>query len=113
MATYADVTIVCGGLDRAADDKIAITNPLLLVEVTSPSTESYDRNAKLDSYRTIASLEEVLIVSHREPRLTVHRRTPSGWVVDEARAGGSIRLESIDATLKVDDVYRDPLEDLR
>ena len=113
VSTYPDVSVACGA-KRAADDPIAITNPVLLVEVTSNSTETYDRNTKLDYYRTIASLSEVVIASHREPRLTVYRRDASGaWVVEEARSGESVRLESIGGSLSVDDVYRDPLEDLR
>jgi Uma2 family endonuclease len=114
MAFYPDVTIICGDLVMAPDDPIAVTNPQALIEVTSDSTDDYDRGVKLTHYKTIPSLREVLIASHREPRLTMHRRDASGtWIVEEARSGESIRLESIGAVLKVDDIYRDPLEDLR
>jgi Uma2 family endonuclease len=110
VATYPDLTIICGEPQEAADDKLAFTNPLVLVEVTSNSTEGYDRGKKLDFYKTIDSLREVLIVSHREPRLTLHRRTDEhSWVVIEARPGGSVNLESVGATLNVDDVYSDAL----
>ena len=113
-ATYPDLSIACGGTQQADDDELAITNPVVVVEVTSNSTERYDRGKKLEHYKTIDSLQEVLIVSHREPRLTVHRRDGSGgWLVEEARAGQSARLESIGAELNVDDVYRDSLEEVR
>lgn len=112
VSTYPDVSLACGA-KRAADDPLALTNPVLLVEVTSNSTENYDRNAKLEYYRTIVSLCEVLIVSHREPRITIHRRTGSEWVTEEAKAGDTVRLDAIGGELKVDDVYRNPLEDAR
>jgi Uma2 family endonuclease len=111
VTTYPDASIVCGGAERASDDELAITNPIVLVEVTSNSTEGYDRGRKLEFYKTIDSLREVLIVSHREPRLTVHQRARDGsWIVVEARAGESVSLESVAATLNVDDVYGDDLD---
>ena len=52
--------------------------------------------------------KHVLIVSHREPWLTLHRRTPEGsWSIIEARNGGGVKLESVSATLNVDEVYTD------
>jgi Uma2 family endonuclease len=106
LATYPDLTIICGDPEQATDDKLAFTNPIVLVEVTSNSTERYDRTKKLDDYKTIDSLQEVVIVSHREPWLTLHRRTDDrSWTVLEARAGESVKLESVEATLSVDDVY--------
>jgi Uma2 family endonuclease len=111
LSTYPDGTVVCGGSKRAEDDAIAVTNPLVLVEVTSNSTEDYDRGEKLRHYQTIESVREIVILSHREPRLTLHRRTPDGWETVEAAAGDSIALESIGAVVRVDDVYGDGLED--
>jgi Uma2 family endonuclease len=113
LSTYPDGLIVCGGTQRAGDDALAVVNPTALVEVTSKSTEDYDRGEKLRHYQTIPSLREVLIVSHREPRLTVHRRGTNGsWISIDARAGESISLESVGAVIRVDDVDRDGLEDI-
>jgi Uma2 family endonuclease len=111
LTTYPDVAVVCGKTIRAADDPIAVVNPVLLVEVTSPSTEDYDRGAKLLHYRALSSVQEVLIVSHREPQLTLHRRDGDGWVELRASAGERIELRSVAAGLRVDDVYAGGLED--
>jgi Uma2 family endonuclease len=112
LSTYPDGAVVCGKTRRSAEDPLAVVNPSLLVEVTSKSTEEYDRTAKLEHYRLLQTLNEVLIVSHREPLLTVHRRAPDGtWSTVEARAGGSVHLVCTGAELAVDDVYRDGLED--
>ena len=112
LTTYPDGAIVCGGTQRAAEDPVAVTNPTVVVEVTSNSTEAYDRGEKLRHYRAIGTAREIVIVSHREPRITLHRRGDGDtWSSAEALAGGSLTLDSIAAVLHVDDVYRDGLED--
>jgi Uma2 family endonuclease len=114
LATYPDGTVICGETKRAADDPSAATNPTLVVEVTSASTEDYDRSKKLESYKMLATLREVLIVSHREPSLELHRRNASSaWTVTHARAGETLQLESVEARLVVDDLYRGRLEEPR
>ena len=62
IATYPDVAVVCGKLETAKDDRNAATNPVLLVEVLSESTERHDRGAKFAHYRHIASLREYVLV---------------------------------------------------
>lgn len=111
LSTYPDVAVVCGRTERAPDDPQAVTNPVLLVEVTSPSTEEWDRGEKQRYYRAIPSLREMLIVSHREARVTLLRRTEAGWDTLEARSGETLTLASLATALAVDDLYRDGLED--
>jgi Uma2 family endonuclease len=111
LSTYPDTAVVCGRTQRAADDPLAVVNPVLLVEVTSSSTEDYDRGEKLRHYKTLPSVREVLIVSHRGARLTLHRREPGGWTELAAESGGTIEISSLGARLAVDDVYREGLED--
>jgi Uma2 family endonuclease len=104
LATYPDVSIVCGPAAHAADDPNAITNPRFLVEVTSPSTEDYDRGEKLSQYKQLASLEAVFLVSHRTKRVTVVSRSGTRWDEREIRAGD--RVEFGDAiAFDVDDLY--------
>ncbi len=112
LSTYPDVSVVCGRTQRADEDPMAVTNPVLLVEVTSPSTEDYDRGEKLRHYKLIPSVREILIVSHRGPRITVHRRIAGDeWAVQELTRGEFVELTSVAGQLRVDDVYRDSLED--
>ena len=86
LSTYPDAAVICGRTLRAAEDALAVTNPVLLVEVTSTSTEEYDRGEKLRHYKGLPSLREVLFVSHRRAELTLHRHEDSGWVVYDGRA---------------------------
>ena len=111
LTTYPDGAVVCGGTQRAPEDAIAVTNPVVLIEVTSNSSEDYDRGEKLRQYQSIPTAREIVIASHREPRISVHRRGEHGWTASHAVAGESVSLESIGAVLRVDDVYRDGLED--
>lgn len=92
------------------EDPLAVTNPVVLVEVLSPSTQTYDRGDKLDHYKPIPSLREVVFVGCDERRIEVVRRTGDGWVRVEA-SEGEPAIESIGCTLAVADVYRDPLGD--
>jgi len=105
LTTYPDLSIVCGPLERDPRDPNAVTNPLLLVEITSPSTQDYDRGDKLEHYRRIASLQVVLIVSHAEPRVTVVRRDGEAWSTTEHRAGDVVALEHPSVSLSVSEIY--------
>lgn len=105
MTTYPDVSFVCGPIRRSTIDTDAIVNPTLLVEVTSKTTEAYDRGDKLAAYQSLASLRAVLFVSHREARITVVQREGDAWSTTDFIAGQRVRLSTPAAELAVDDVY--------
>jgi Uma2 family endonuclease len=108
VTTYPDGAVICGKVARAEDDALAATNPVVLVEVTSPSTEAYDRGPKLELYKHLASLREVLLVSHDRARVSIHRREEDGgWSSEDVRAGAEVDLRSIGARVPVDEIYRD------
>ena len=79
-ATYPDASVVCGPIEGDPSDSLGatITNPTLLVEVLSPSTEQEDRGNKWQHYQLIPSLEEYVLVSQSEARVERYRRLPSG-----------------------------------
>jgi Uma2 family endonuclease len=111
LTTYPDLSVVCGRVETAADDPDAITNPIVLVEVLSDSTEAYDRGAKAAHYRRIPSLREYVLVSQSEPRIEVFRRIEGGrWELHEARAGETIALDSLGVRIDVAAIYANPLE---
>lgn len=111
MATYPDVSVVCGRPETSADDPDALTNPTVIIEVLSPSTEAYDRGIKAQHYRAIPSLREYVLVSQSEPHIEVFHRAQGGrWDFFEARAGELLTLESIDCTIAVDEIYQLPAE---
>ena len=108
LATCPDGAIICGPLQQHPPSPSATAlNPQILVEITSDSSEEYDTTTKLEAYRTIPSLREYIVVSHRERRITVHRRSDEGpWTTRVAISGGSVAVESLALSLRVDDVYR-------
>jgi Uma2 family endonuclease len=104
LATYPDVSVVCGDLERALDDPNALTNPRLIVEVTSPSSEEYDRGDKLSQYKQLPSLGAVVLISHRRRQITVVSRHGASWLVREVRGGERVDLgEGLE--FDVDDLY--------
>ena len=109
VSAHPDASVVCGQLETDPDDPDAIVNPLVVIEVLSPSTEEYDRGEKLDAYQQLASLQEVVFVAHDEHRIDVVRREGAGWVTRSYRPDQAAELTSIGCTVDVSDVYRDPL----
>lgn len=105
--TYPDVTVVCGRVDRAPQDPMAITNPSLLVEVLSPSTEHYDLGEKLADYRRIDSLHEVVTVRVDARHVELWQRTDVGrWQWSEFDGAGTVlELSSLGVRLPLDEVY--------
>ncbi len=110
LATYPDLSVVCGSVELDPDNDHAITNPKVIVEILSASTEAYDRGGKFAHYRRIPSLMEYVLLSQDEPRIEVYRRNATGtWELHEALAGQTAKLTSIECELSVDEIYADPL----
>ncbi|MBI4472105.1 MAG: Uma2 family endonuclease [Acidobacteria bacterium] len=108
LATFPGGTVICGAFEQhAASPEATALNPMVLLEVTSDSSEEYDTVEKLEYYRTIPTLREYIIISHRERRITVHGRTDQGeWVTRVAISGGRVAVDSLGADLVVDQIYR-------
>lgn len=107
LAAYPDVTVVCGDPVVHEEDRNAVTNPLVLVEVLSDSTEGWDRAGKFRRYRKLASLRHYVLVSQRERCIEVYSRADDDtWVFAEALAGESAALDALGGALDVDRVYR-------
>ena len=109
VGTYPDVSVVCGQVELASEDRHgqSALNPTVLVEVLSPSTSAYDQGEKLDYYKQIPSLQEVMLVHHDVHRVVVWRRTGSTW--SSLEFTDLVELRSIDCKLGLDEIYRDPL----
>jgi Uma2 family endonuclease len=105
LTTFPDVSVVCGERIPSSIDKDAITNPTLLVEVTSPSTEDYDRGNKLSHYQQLASLAAVIFVSHKQRVVTVVRRTATGWEESDVHSGESVNLDVPRLSFAIDELY--------
>lgn len=106
LFTYPDLSVICGPL-QFTDGEDTVTNPSVLVEVLSPSTEAYDRGQKFLQYRQIPTLREYLLVNQHEPLLELFiRQEGSIWLLREA-AGLDARLEipSLQIAVSLAEIY--------
>ncbi len=105
LSTCPDVPVVCGEPKTSRIDINALINPTLLVEVTSSSTEDYDRSDKLSHSKQVPSLQAVLLVSHRTPGITLVQRTGAGWDERTFRGGERVALGAPAISFAVDEIY--------
>lgn len=111
LATYPDVTVVCGPWRRDPDDQNTVLNPTVLVEVLRPSTEEYDRGEKLEHYKRIPTLRACILVGHDRREMEIWTRDPAAtWQKAVKGRGEVVVIEAVDVTLDVDAVYEDAAE---
>jgi Uma2 family endonuclease len=105
---YPDASAACGDLQyKHINGLDALVNPVLVVEVTSPSTIRRDEGEKFVAYQAVTTLREYLLVSQEETRVTHYARREGGaWERrDVTDPDGSIELESVGCALKLRDIY--------
>ena len=109
LRCYPDASVYCGPLDYDADDAQAetATNPTILFEVLSKSTEAYDRGLKAESYRSIESLKAYVLVSQDRPHVELQERLSDGtWRLSWAAGlDGVLRLPDIEVELSLAELY--------
>jgi Uma2 family endonuclease len=106
---YPDAVVVCGEpIIEEMHGQEMLVNPILIVEVLSPTTEAYDRGAKFSAYQSITSFQEYLLIAQDRPHITQYVRQPHGkWLRSEVEGmDGELRLESLHCRLALSDVYR-------
>ena len=104
----ADLAVTC--VPREPGRRM-VMDPVLVVEVLSPSTEQIDRWRKVADYRTLPSIQEILLVFSDERRIELQRRTPDGWRVEDLIGQAEIALACCSEAIPLDAIYRDLLPD--
>jgi Uma2 family endonuclease len=105
---YADISVACGDLQFEQVNGIDIlVNPILIIEVLSDSTAQYDRTAKFQLYKSIASFREYLLVSQKEPCITQFvRQADDNWMPNEVMGlDSNLYLPTLDRTLALSATY--------
>ncbi len=104
---YPDVSVVCNKDEFTDEEEDTITNPDLIIEILSDSTEAYDRGHKFAHYRKLTSLKEYVLISQDERKIEIFTKNESGyWLyaeTDEDRF--EIILKSVSCKLNLNDVY--------
>ncbi len=107
LYTYPDVSIICGPIYFGDNRQDTITNPVVLIEVLSPSTENYDRGKKFEHYRMIETLQEYIVVA--QDRIHIEhfiRQDDHRWLlVDFFAADQAVQVGAINCTLSVELLY--------
>jgi Uma2 family endonuclease len=107
LYAYPDASVCCGGPQLQDGHNDVLLNPVLIVEVLSPSTELYDRGDKFKHYRTIPSFREYLLVASEHIEVELRRLQPDGeWTLRFADLlEDVIELQSIGCRLALADLY--------
>jgi Uma2 family endonuclease len=108
LYTYPHVVIVCGQLKYLEGAFNTLVNPTVIIEVLSDSTEAYDRDKKFESYGTLESLKEYVMISSRRVRVERYTREPDGTWNYAERTGleDTIHLRSIDCKVPLAGLYK-------
>jgi Uma2 family endonuclease len=101
---YPDVFVTCDPADLRTDR--IFSAPTVVVEVLSPSTQSYDRGQKFTWYRRLASLREYLLVDPDSRELQLFRRGADGlFTLHDLTGATQVELTSIGCTLPADEIF--------
>jgi len=105
---YPDFSVICGDIQFADEKQIMVTNPILVAEVVSDSSEKYDKITENEYYRSLSSLVYYLIIDQSRVHIQLYTLQDKGWLLQEfTRREQSIILDVIDVTLSVDEIYLD------
>ena len=107
MYTYPDVTVVCGKPQLADTHADTLLNPVVIFEVLSPSTEGYDRGLKFQSYRTLASLRDYILVDQSSVRIEHYTRGEADtWTLRDCQSlEDDLVIDSLGVTLALRRIY--------
>lgn len=111
--TYPDVMVIADPVVLQANRKDTVTNPLLIAEVLSNSTSSYDRGDKFATYRTIPTFQEYLVIDQGRPYIEQFvKQADHEWLfTDRSGLDATINLVSIDVEIALADLYESVLGD--
>ncbi len=112
---YPDGMVICGKPTYSENRTDMVTNPILIIEVLSPSTENFDRGKKFQKYRTIPSFKEYVLISQKQAKVEVwYKEDFDLWRISHAYGlEGIVKLRSINCEVSLADIYYmiDDLED--
>lgn len=106
---YPDVVVACGDLQIETIQGLEmLVNPILIVEVLSPTTEDMDKGRKFDHYRSIEFLQEYLLIAQEKVHVMHYiKQSPNFWTLTETQdISTTLTFPSINCTLALSEVYR-------
>lgn len=107
LASYPDVTVVCGAVQTDPENADTVVNPTLVVEVLSPATMDYDLGEKFEHYQQIPSLAAVLFVAQDRRRIEVREKSGGTWKSTVVGPGGTVTVSTLGCSIPLDALYTD------
>lgn len=98
----ADIVISCTPIDAGAD---TIPDPVVIIEVLSPTTLEHDRGRKAPDYREVPSVQEIVLVSSEQRRVEIWRRRGAKWELEDLIGDASLDLETVEASIPLAPIY--------
>jgi Uma2 family endonuclease len=104
---YPDLSIVCGKPVFESSSRRVLLNPIIIIEVLSESTESFDRGKKFQYYQSIASVQEYVLVAQDARHIDHYRRQSDHlWLLSSLGVEHEqVHLPSINCTLSIEQIY--------
>ena len=108
LYTYPNVMVVCGQIKFVEGRTDTVTNPVVVIEILSESTQDYDRGSKFMLYRGLETLQEYILIDQTKIYVEQFRRLEDGrWILDNLdQTDDLLRIESIDFKISLQQIYR-------
>jgi Uma2 family endonuclease len=105
--TYPDVAIVCGEIEFSQGRDDTITNPVIIVEVLSPSTKNYDRTTKFELYRGLESFQDYILIDQERVYIEYHHKLErQKWVMQlYTNPAETLKFQAIEFELPLVRIY--------
>ena len=107
LFTYPDISVVCGEIITLDDDGWNILNPIIIIEILSPSTRDYDRGSKFKLYRAIPTLAEYILVDSESVSVEIFRVNENKtWLLEEfEQPKQALFIRSLGFSISLDEIY--------
>lgn len=106
--TYPDIMIIAGEPIYSDAKQMMVTNPCVIIEVRSPSTQGYDQQDKFKAYRSIPEFKEYILIDQRSYNIEQYTKLEDGrWLLTEYNNEDQrLKLETMDFTISLKDLYK-------
>ncbi len=112
---YPDAMVVCGEVEESENKNYGVTNPIIVIEVLSKSTQEFDREDEFGLYKQIASLEYYILISQDKPKIEIYRKmkvekqdtNKSLWQIETITGiDKTLSFPTLDLEIPFTDIYR-------
>ncbi|MDX1521377.1 MAG: Uma2 family endonuclease [Anaerolineae bacterium] len=107
LYTYPDVMVICGNIEFVEGRDDTVTNPVVIIEVLSKSTEGYDRGVKFELYRALTSLQDYILIDQAKIHVEhFHKLDDGRWVLQEFNSlENSLPIKTIEVSIPLKRIY--------